>query len=188
MPVRFYLTLAALLLLVGCGEDEGPGLAPHPDALLGTYNAKAEAFLPEVTKAMRYGIRDKLEGDDPVVAEEFKRRLEEASLAWAKGLENELELRADGSFIWLVLERKVTPPGAGRYLIDLSPPEVPASYRGTWRQVRPGEIAMEITQRNARVFRYSEAARCRVRADGGLDASWSRDDDMSIEEQPLYRD
>jgi hypothetical protein len=185
---RLLLALLVLIALAGCGGDDGPTLPAHPEALVGTYKAKAEAFVDEVTKAMRYGIRKKLESDDPVVAEEFKRRLESASLAWAKGLANELELRADGSFVWLVLERKTTAPGVGTYLIDLSPPEVPAAYRGTWRQVAPGEIAVVFTQRNGRTFATPQTTTCRVRPDGGLDAMWGRDDDMSFEEQPLFRE
>ena len=72
-------------------------------------------------------------------------------------------------------------------MVDLPPPRIDAVYGGTWQQTAPGVIEVEFLTRNGRPLRWPDSGRCRVRPDGGLDISWSRDVEMSIEEAPLLR-
>lgn len=181
------LLVAVLLLAAACGQDDAPPrVPPHPGGLVGHYAAQPEHFHAEVVAAMRYGIREELEAGD-AAAERLQRRLDEASAAWSTALANVLELRADGTLAWRLKEPLVASAVHGIRLVDLPPPSVPAVYGGTWRQTAPGEIEVEFTSRNGRALRYPAEGRCRVRPDGGLDISWFRDLEMSIEEAPLLR-
>lgn len=191
MPRRALLLLLLAAALLPCGCGDGPAavaVPPHPAHLVGRYAARAAGFRDEVVAAMRYGIRDGLEGEDQAAAARLRRHLDAASAAWCRALENVLELRANGSLVWLLKEPLTADPARGIRLVDLPPPSVPAAYAGTWRQTAPGEITVEFTARNGRPLRWPETGRCKVRPDGGLDASWSRDLEMSIEEAPLLRE
>lgn len=183
------IVTAIALLPCGCGENPASvSVPPHPAHLVGRYAARAEHFRDEVVAALRYGIREKLEGDDEAAAARLQQHLDRASAAWCEALANEFELDATGHLVWLLKEPLVADPAHGIRLVDLPPPSVPAIYRGTWRQTAPGEITVELTTRNGRPLRWPETMRCRVRSDGGLDVSWSRDLEMSIEEAPLLRE
>ena len=179
---------ASLLVVGGCGEkDAGPSVEAHPAQLVGRYAARAEHFRDEVVAAMRYEVRDVLEGDDRAAAEALQRHLDAASATWCAALANVLELRADGRLAWRLKEALYPDPVRGIRVVDLPPPSVDAVYGGTWRQTAAGEIEVEFTTRNGRPLRWPSEGRCRVRPDGGLDIFWSRDLEMSIEEAPLLR-
>jgi len=185
-PLPLATVLLALLLVPACGEAPGGrGVEPHPQALVGRYAAKAHHFLREVRDMMRYDLAPALERADEAGVAELERRLQAASRAWAEALANELDLRADGTLTWRLLEAVSSPDAAGTWLVDLPPPSVPAAYDGTWRQVAPGTIEVEFTNRNGRPLRWPATSTCRVRADGALVLEWSRDLDVSIDEQPL---
>lgn len=188
MSWRRLVVLLAAPCLLACGGDAGPSIEAHPAGFAGRYAAQAEQFHDEVVAAMRYELRDDLEGDDRLKAVRLQRHLAAASAAWCAALANVLELRRDGRLLWRLKEPLTADPARGIRVVDLPPPSVDAVYGGTWRQVAPGEIAVEFTTRNGRTLRWPSPGRCRVRPDGGLDISWSRDLEMSIEEAPLLRE
>lgn len=179
------LLAVALLAATGCGDERPRPVEPHPEALVGRYQAGPAAFRREVAAALAYELRPVLEGDDRAAAEALERRLERAIAAWCAGLANVLVLKEDGTLAWHVKEALSASAVTGIRLVDLPPPSVEALYGGTWRQTAPGEIDVVFETRNGRPLRWPSEGRCRLRADGGLDISWSRDLEMSIEEAPL---
>lgn len=182
------LLIVVSLLPSACGEGKTPvRVEQHPAALAGRYAAGPDAFREEVVAAMRYELREVLEGEDQVAAEALQRHLDASSAAWSEALANRLELRPDGTLVWRLREPLAADPARGVRLVDLPAPSILAAYGGTWEQVAPSEIAVEFTTRNGRSLRWSSEGRCRVRPDGGLDIFWSRDVEMSIEEAPLLR-
>ena len=185
-PLLLLVTVS--LLVPACGEEATPVIVKrHPATLAGHYAALAPQFRAEVVAAMRYELREVLEGDDGEAAEALQRHLDASSTAWCEALANTLDLNADGTLLWRLREPLTADPARGIRLVDLPPPSILAAYGGTWEQTAPGTIEVLFTTRNGRALRWSSEGRCRVRPDGGLDISWSRDVEMSIEEAPLLR-